>query len=427
MSRIKRGIFILFFAETFLCFLLGAGCWNLREPQAQAVVMALAVDLDEESGLFEVVVEVGVPSALVGGGDGGGGGGGGGGEQPSEVVSAKGQTVFQALRRLETRMPRHLYWGHNSLIIFSEKLARQGIAEVLDFFERERYTRAITRPLVAQSDVKKLMQVRFPLEGTAGEGYVSQLTTLEASNTLIPPGDLGPVIMKLSQPGIEIFLPSVRLVKEEGSAGGEGGGGSGTGGEGGSGGGESKSAPSYKVVEMAGGAAFIEDRMVGWLGVEATLGWLWITGNLIRTTQVISCPDCSKGLSIDIIEYTSYMEPMISNGRPRVKVTVSIDGRIQDVGCRHATSIEQKDLGMTLNRRLEESVRKLMRQALEETRELGSDIFGFGREFYRRKPKEWHKMKDNWQRIFQEELEVEFEVEASVRRVGLILEPLQIR
>ena len=71
MSRIKRGIFILFFAETFLCFLLGAGCWNLREPQAQAVVMALAVDLDEESGLFEVVVEVGVPSALVGGGDGG--------------------------------------------------------------------------------------------------------------------------------------------------------------------------------------------------------------------------------------------------------------------------------------------------------------------------------------------------------------------
>ena len=103
MSRIKRGIFILFFAETFLCFLLGAGCWNLREPQAQAVVMALAVDLDEESGLFEVVVEVGVPSALVGGGDGGGGGGRRR-ERPSEW-SAPRADRFQALRRLETRMP----------------------------------------------------------------------------------------------------------------------------------------------------------------------------------------------------------------------------------------------------------------------------------------------------------------------------------
>src|SRR5690606_33066362 len=103
-----------------------------------AIILGLAIDYIEDAALYEVFVEMAIPSALAGAeGEGGGGQGGG---PVSQVFGARGRTVFEALRGLEPIAPRELYWGDSELVVFSENLVRQGMAPVLDFFERERHS-----------------------------------------------------------------------------------------------------------------------------------------------------------------------------------------------------------------------------------------------------------------------------------------------
>ncbi|HOL17535.1 MAG TPA: Ger(x)C family spore germination protein [Bacillota bacterium] len=393
--------------------LLAPGCWDQREPQDQAIILGLAIDFIEETALYEVFVETAIPSALAGA-EGGSQGGGG---PVSQVLGARGYTIFEALRDLEPLSPRELYWGDSELVIFSETLARQGLAPVLDFFERERHSRMTSRPLVARNDLQELLRVDLPLEDTAGLGFLSQIITQELSSASVPAVDLRRVVMMLSQPGIEVFLPQIRLAGGEGGAGGGGAGGSGGGAE---------AQPPAQVVRIESGAAFKGDRLAGWLGPEATRGWLWITGNINRATESVPCPVCDGFSSIEVIHYTHSLEAVIEAGKPKVIVRLNADSRIQDLNCKHPFAGSREEIISTLNSRMAEAIRRKMELALAEARALQSDIFGFGREFYRRHPRWWSAMEKDWPFIFQD-LPVELQVQVNLRRIGLILDPVEVR
>lgn len=398
------------------------GCWNQREPQDQAIILALGVDYDEEGDVYEVLVEIAIPTALAGAESGSGGGGGG--QPASQLLSARGRTIFEALRNLEPLSPRELYWGHSELVVFSEALARRGLAPILDFFERERHSRLISKPLVAQNPLQKLMAVQLPLEDISGQGFVSQIMTQELNSAMVPVVDLRQVVMILSQPGIEVFVPKIRLVEGRAAGGSE------AGGEGAAGGGESGNGegakPPAQVVEIKGGAAFTDDRLAGWLGVDAARGWLWITGHVKRATEIILCPDCDGAISVEIIHYSSRIKPLLEGGKPKIIVHINVDSRIQDLNCKHPFTAEREEIIPILNRRTAEAIRRKMAIAVAEAQALRADIFGFGREYFRRHPHRWREMEADWPLIFQN-LEVELQVEADLRRVGLISDPIQLR
>ncbi len=400
------------------------GCWNQREPQNQAIVLAIGICFDEGSELYEVCVEIAIPTAL----SGAEGGAGGGGDGPvSQVLSARGRTVFEALRNLEPLSPRELYWGHTELVIFSEALAWRGLAPILDFFERERNARLISRTLVAQDDLKKLLEVDLPLEDTVGLGFISQIMTQELNSATVPVIDLRQMIMMLSQPGIEVFAPRVRMAEEqEAGRGMPGEGGEGEENEAGESGNGQEARKPARVVEIKNGAAFRGDRFAGWLGVDATRGWLWITGNLNRATEMIECPDCGGAISVEIIHYESRIEPRVEEGKPEITVRINVDSRIQDLNCDHPFSGDREDVIPTLNRRTAEAIRRKMEVAVREAQDLRADIFGFGREFFRRHPRLWREMEADWPRLFAD-LEVELIVEANLRRMGLVIDPIQVR
>ncbi len=405
---------VLLFFMLLLPALLAPGCWDQREPQNQAIILGLAIDYIEDAALYEVFVEMAIPSALAGAeGEGGGGQGGG---PVSQVFGARGRTVFEALRGLEPIAPRELYWGDSELVVFSENLVRQGMAPVLDFFERERHSRLTSRPIVARDDLQELLRVELPLEDTASLGFLSQIMNQELSGATVPSIDLRRVVMMLSQPGIEVFLPQIRLAGEEGA---------GDGGAGGNGGG-AEAQPPVQVARIEGGAAFKGDRLAGWLGSEATRGWLWITGNINRATESVSCPVCEGFSTIEVIHYNHSLEAVVEAGKPKIIVRLNADSRIQDLTCKHPFAGDREEIISTFNSRMAEAIRRKMKLALAEAQALQSDIFGFGREFYRRHPRWWSAMEQNWPLVFQD-LPVELQVQVNLRRIGLILDPIEVR
>lgn len=168
-------------------------------------------------------------------------------------------------------------WSHNGVVIFSEKMARKGIASLIDFFERGRELRLIAKPAVVEGDLQKLMETEFPLEETGAQGLERQITTVFLEHPLLPAKDLRELLIIAARPGSEIFLVWMEEnIKEDGDK-------------------EKKADPAVKnPIKLRGGAAFKGDRMVGWFDEQKTRGWHWLEGKISRAPLVIKCP-CGEG------------------------------------------------------------------------------------------------------------------------------------
>lgn len=391
--------------------LTAAGCWNRKEPESLALVVGMGFNYNRQSKEYEAVVNIAKPATM----EGGGGSRGGGQEDGSYVTSAKGKNLFEALRQIEPVVSRELFWGHSEEVIISEDLARRGIQPVLDFYSRERQSRLSNFMLVTDDDLKELLQVNLPLERVTGVGIRRQIQTVQITQSVIPFADVRMVLIDLNRPGKEIFVPRIRLKKEQSGQGGK------TSSEGASsqvGGGQSE-----ESLEVAGGAAFRGDRMVGWVDPAATQGWLYITGRPSRATEMIPCPDsgCDRYIAVEIHRVFSRVEPAMVSGKPRIKVVVSVEGRLQEKDC---TDRFTRLYVKKMHSLLAEDVRQKALKAVNRAKELRSDIFGFGNAVYRNYPREWDQLKNNWEDHFAR-LEVEIEVKAYIRRPGLVVDPAQ--
>ena len=388
--------------------LLCTGCWNRREPELLGIISTLGFDYDPESGFYELTVDV-VNSALLGGGDPRGGGGGGRGQLPFQVFSARGRTFFEALRKMEAISSRELLWAHAEVFIVSERLARRSLAPVLDLLSRERQSRLFSYILITDEAVRRLMEIQLPLEQSTGGGLARQITSIELSHSVIPDYVLRDVFTILSRPGFEAFIPRIRMAPPEQWQGQQ----------------QGQQQQQGQAVEIKGGATFRGERLAGWLGEGASRGWVLTQGRVFRGTIVIPCPDdgCDGHIAIEVFRSSSRIEPVIKDGKPSVKLQIKVLGRVQDHSVRHPLSGD-REIARDLNNRLATAIRHDVEAAIRQARRQRSDIFGFGNLFYRKMPREWEKLKDDWAEHFKE-IEVEIEVNARVSRVGLVFDTVK--
>src|SRR5690606_10571449 len=73
---------------------------------------------------------------------------------PATNKSATGRTVSEAQTRLQKMLSRQLFWAQNAVILIGEDLAREGVADVLDFFTRSTQPRLNTALAVAVGRAK---------------------------------------------------------------------------------------------------------------------------------------------------------------------------------------------------------------------------------------------------------------------------------
>lgn len=382
------------------------GCWNLREPENLAHVLAVAFDLDEETGFFRVYAQVANTVATGGGttSEGGAGGMGTQGKKPYWVVSARGVTPFQAVRNLAPLVSRELFWAHTEVLLISERLARMGILPVFDLFERDRQVREIIQPVVVQGDIKTLMETDFPLEQTGAKGLSRGITVSTFQSAVFPVKSLIEPLATLSEPGWEMLIGRIEVLAKD----------------------NSESGISKPPVKISGAAVFHEDRMVDWLSERETTGWLWISGRVLRTTLVLLAPDSrEKFVTVEVTASSGKIEPVIEGEDVRIKVTVKAEGRIENETGPLNLALES-EVVHSLNRRMAQVIRNDMEMAIAKAQSLQADIFGFGHSIYRTHYRDWVNLEDRWPEIFSR-VPVELDVRTSIRRTGLTGKSVTIR
>ena len=165
---------------------------------------------------------------------------------------------------------------------------------------------------------------------------------------------------------------------------------------------------------------------MGWLDKTQTRGLQWVKGKVRSGIIVIEQPEAEDKLaSIEILRASSTVIPKMTEGSPSILIKVGALGNLGETQ-EFFDPMESQETWISMERRMAEVIRYEIQAALDIAKyEFNSDIFGFGAEISRKYPKEWRALKDKWDEEFPK-LDVEIEVETSLRRSGLTRRSSQV-
>lgn len=129
----------------FIIFLL-SGCYNYTELNKIAIVSSISIDKkDNEYLVGAQVMNIKTKDDTEG----------------SKVIvfEEKGKTIEEALRKMTTKSNKKLYGGHLSKLVISEEVAKEGIIDIIDLFQRlpeikDEFTITISKGIDANKVIK---------------------------------------------------------------------------------------------------------------------------------------------------------------------------------------------------------------------------------------------------------------------------------
>lgn len=397
------------------------GCWDRKEIETLGFVTAVGIDEATELGQILVTVQVAKPASISRSTDGSASQ-----EKAFWVAESTGATIQEALRNLNAVSPRRIYIPHARLILFGEKLARNGVARVLDWFDRNPEARRLMQVVVARGTARDMMQAEFELEPLAAEGLERVEMNAHARLSAVPEASLNDFLQALEREGMDPIGISAEIIVKKPDP---------------SISGELKREEIRSSPVMTGTAVFKDDKLVGWLEPHETRGFNWLMSKAKGSIIVIEQPGTGDGetrfASIDILRASRKMEVRISpehngqsssragTGRISFTITLEAEGNLGEVQG-FMEPMENPELWTEMERLMAQCILRDARLVLDEAQELGADIFGLGAELYRKHPKLWETVKSAWDDEFPL-LDVRIEVKAKLRTPGLTIRPVKIR
>lgn len=380
----RRAVFLLMILWTV--FVL-TGCWNRREIDTLAFVMAFGVDLREDDQV-EVTIQVAKPGALAkreGGGEK---------EKPYKTYSASGKVLVDAISNLTKESPRKLWFGHTQFVLIGEDMARREVLPVLDFVARYPELRREMWVLVARGKAKDILEADVDLEKIPAMG-VLRLIKMSGATSMAKTVRANEFLKALSYKHISATA-SLIMLSNKGPRG------------------DGKPALEF---HLEGSAVFKDGKLIGFLDAIETRGMLWVTGKVKSGIITVPCPkDEREKVALKIIRARGDIEPRMEDGEISFAVKITEEGNIGEQTCpaNLATPASLKELERRKTKVIEEEIGAALRKA----RELKADIFGFGEALHREYPSVWRELKEKWENESFPKISVVPEIKAKIRQTG---------
>lgn len=207
----SMGKSLWFFLLLIICASLLTGCWDRRELEERASVLAIAIDQDEaDENLYKLTVQIPIPIKIAGSS----GKGGGNNADAVKIMSVTGRTVTDAASNLQMRLNQRVFLGHTRILALSEEVARKGIQDIMDGFRREPQIRRLLWPIVVKGKASSLLEIKPGIEPIP---VVFLMGLIENGMKLgrIPDQTLGDYFNQTSNLTMEPFLNYVEASKTE--------------------------------------------------------------------------------------------------------------------------------------------------------------------------------------------------------------------
>ncbi|MBA9028335.1 spore germination protein KC [Peribacillus huizhouensis] len=361
------------------------GCWDRTEVNDLALILAAGIDKGKNKNI-ELSAQIYIPGGSQGGQQSGMSSGSSSGQ--SFVRSAEGETIADAMARLQEELTREVFWGQNEVLIIGEKLAKAGISDEIDFWMRHSEPRIRADVFVSKGRSKSVLGAKPELERDAAKQlrkivktHIGVKVTVKDLSQMLA-GESAPAVL----PWVEKLPPSLMDKKKE-------------------------------IPIINGAAIFKEGKMVGRLDDKETRGILWPRNEIKSGMITIAIDDENGYISLKLLRSHTELIPSIKNGQWSMHIKTNAD--LEVVQNTTKLNLFNSKVIKRSKQKVADEIEQRERLAFSEVQEkLNSDIFGFANEFQSKYPQIWKQKKDEWNEIFPQ-VAVSFETKVKIKRTGL--------
>ena len=377
------------FLKKLICILLIlslAGCWNRRELDTLAIVMATGVDKPKESGEVQLtaqIVKIGeikTPTEKSGGSD-----------KAYWNIHNTSSTVFDAVRGFTHESGRKLFFPHNQVLIFGRKLAEDGVQKYTDFFLRDPEPRLNMWVIISKGTAVEVLDVKSELEKIPASN-IAHLVEIQSATSQTSIVKLKDFLTRLMS---KTTAPIAPLIEVSGEG-------------------------ENKTIILSGTAVFKRDKLVGQLDRRETRGLLWVLGEVKSGIIEVECSDGDDKAGLEIIRADGKITPVIDEDKITIKVNIEEEGNLAEQAC--SQNLASPENIEKLKKEKAAVIKEEVMAAIIKARELNTDIFGFGDAIHQKYPKQWKDLEDRWDEVFPK-IEVEITVETKLRLTGMTNRP----
>lgn len=381
-----------------------SGCWDSKEIEQRANVLAIGVDIaseeerkkeDEISHLskqfpipdeemIKVTAQIAVPGEIPLGPQQPGGS-----AKPVLVIEVVGHTLEDAILNLQQEIADELFLGHLRIIVFSEEVARLGTNRFNDFLRRNPEIRRTASLVVSKESASKYMNITPELERIPSLYLADMVDNLTAMGKF-PPSFIGLFWTIYSSKGQDPYLPYLELKGES-------------------------------TIQLNGLAYFDGDKMVGKtnpmeIGVFMTVIGIGRGGY----GGFVEVPGKDESVLVRVVSRNTKTKVRLKNRKPHVSIKVQYEAEIDE---KESATIQLSDSDIVKKIEIETSkgTRESIEKFIAKTQKKNADIFGFGEHFRAKLPKYWSKQvktTEKWDEIYQN-LTFDVKVDTHIHRVGM--------
>lgn len=347
-----------------LCILL-PGCWDYRGLNEITIVSGVAIDKSAEQDYYRLTFET-IDTSKSAGDEG----------IQSKLIEAYGETIFDAIRNAKRSIQSKLYFSNMQMVFICEEIAKtDGIYSVLDFFIRDAETRETTNIAISQEETARELFVKAGQEqgnlviSNSVELILDNDKKITASTKSMP---IYKAYDELENQTNALVLPAVRLLE----------------------------ANEKTSAEINGVGIFDDDKLVGYLSADQSKYLMLMIGQM--QGGIIPIADHGKetaNISLEVAMSSTGRSYQLSGDRLTVTVEPELTVYLAEISER--VDISDPKVIEEIAKMGEELIKKEMEGLIETMQtDYRLDIFGIGTMIYKKDPKTWHQISENWQDVF---------------------------
>jgi spore germination protein KC len=361
-----------------------AGCWDRREIEERANVLASGVDLCEPKEGCNLIVsrQIAIPGRIPLGGASPGGSSKG---ESVVAFSTPGRDVLDTAGKAQAELNRTISFGHTRILVFSEAFARKDLSAYLDYVRRVPEVRRLMWLTVTEGKARDVIRSRPSLEIVPAL-YLNDLFDDGVKTGRIPEMYLGEFLTRVSNLGEESIAPLIRMVGLDHPA-------------------------------LTGLAVFRDYRMVGKLTNPEMYTFMQLRG-LKKGSELINVAlPGGKEATVRVYERKARYRLRLQNGRLTCAIKISLEAELATLSPELASD-DPRQLAEVERRAAAAVVQKAQALFQKLQHEYQADILGVGERVRAYLPRYWQTVKGDWPKAFAQ---TQFQVDAvvHVRRTGL--------
>lgn len=375
----KRTVLFLLLIQLFL-----TGCWDNQEFEEAAFVQG--VGLDKADNKINVIAEITKPS--------GGSEGGSSGQSGAQhiIFEKEADTLLEAFRGMIRTAKRRLDFTHTQIYIISEKLARETEFPLeLDLIRRDTMFRLNSYLFISEKDPVEIFNTPTLYKSLTSNELASVIEQTKFITEYLPIFHYE-FFRFLKDHHTKAYIPIISVKKSDGH---------------------------QKVTEITGTAVIKNNRMVGKLNIKESAGLNWLLNQVKggSVTVVFTDPKPSR-LSIEVRHAETKIKPYLDGNQLKVNIHTKVEATLADNMSRQKVD---RAFFKNAETKISSEVERLMYSSLKKLKKLETDITDFELNLRRNNPKEWKRVKGNWEQLYAN-ADVNIDVDVNINHRGMINE-----